>query len=116
MPACRSELLDARAQRLCASLPPALRPALTCERFPHVVNRIAAEWENPARFARLMDELLFDVRGDRTGFPHQAVRELTALREHHLAALPADAPARHAVPGAARRPCAWGPATSRTPR
>lgn len=116
MPARRPEPLDARAQRLYASLPPALQPALTRERFPHVINRIAAEWEMPARFARLMDELLLDARGHRAGFPYEAVRELTALREHYLAALPSDAPVRRAARGAARRPSVWGPATSRAPR
>lgn len=116
MPARRPEPLDVRAQRLYASLPPTLQPALTRERFPHVVNRIAAEWEIPTRFAKLMDELLLDARGHRTGFPYEAVRELTALREHYFAALPPDAPPRRAARGAARRPCVWGSATARTPR
>jgi hypothetical protein len=78
------EPLELRAQRLLASLPYALRMPVTRQRFPHVVNRIAADWEVPARLLRLMDELLIDQRGGREGFPFETVLELTSLREYFL--------------------------------
>lgn len=78
------EPLDIRAQRLFASLPYAYRLSITRQRFPHVLNRIAAEWEAPRRFLQLMDELLLDQRGNRQGFPFESVLELTNFREYYL--------------------------------
>jgi len=75
---------DRRAERLIASLPYALRLSVTRQRFPHVVERIAAEWEAPRRFLQLMDELLIDQRGHRAGFPFDCILELTNLREYYL--------------------------------
>lgn len=82
--ASRREPLDVRAQRLFASLPYAYRLSVTRQRFPHVLNRIAAEWGAPMRFLELMDELLMDRRGNREGFPFDSVLELTRLREYYL--------------------------------
>ncbi|RPH58318.1 MAG: hypothetical protein EHM83_17595 [Burkholderiales bacterium] len=79
-----AEPLDVRAQRLFASLPYAVRMSTTRQRFPHVLNRIAAEWDVPARFLRLMDELLIDQRGNRQGFPFETVLELTNFRDYYL--------------------------------
>lgn len=84
------EPLDMRAQRLFASLPYALRMPITRQRFPHVLNRIAADWDAPARLLHLMDELLLDQRGSREGFPFETVLELTNLREYYLNELHAD--------------------------
>ncbi|MCL4183661.1 MAG: hypothetical protein KJ011_09460 [Burkholderiaceae bacterium] len=78
------EPLDVRAQRLFASLPYALRMPVTRRRFPHVLNRIAADWDVPARLLHLVDELLIDQRGGREGFPFETVLELTNLREYYL--------------------------------
>jgi hypothetical protein len=82
--ASKREPLDVRAQRLFASLPYAYRLSVTRQRFPHVLNRIAAEWGAPKRFLELMDELLIDRRGNREGFPFDSVLELTRLREYYL--------------------------------
>lgn len=82
--AARVEAIDIRAQRLFASLPYAFRLSITRQRFPHVLNRIAAEWEAPMRFLQLMEELLIDQRGQREGFPFETVLELTNLREYYL--------------------------------
>ena len=78
------EQLDVRAQRLFASLPYAYRLSITRQRFPHVLNRIAAEWDAPRRFLQLMDELLLDQRGNRDGFPFESVLELTNFREYYV--------------------------------
>ena len=68
-----AEPLDVRARRLFATLPYAFRLSLTRQHFPHVLNRIAAEWEVPRRFLALMDDLLIDRRGNREGFPFESV-------------------------------------------
>lgn len=73
-----------RADRLFASLPYAYRLPVTRQRYPHVLERIAAEWEVPRRFLQLMDELLIDQRGNRAGFPFDCILELTNLREYYL--------------------------------
>ena len=78
------EPLGIPAQRLFASLPYAYRLSITRQHFPHVLNRIATEWEVPRRFLALMDELLIDRRGNREGFPFESVLELTNLREYYL--------------------------------
>lgn len=78
------EPLGIPAQRLFASLPYAYRLAATRQRFPHVLNRIATEWNAPSRFLGLMDDLLLDRRGGRQGFPFESVLELTNLREYYL--------------------------------
>lgn len=80
----RNEALDARALRLFDSLPEPCRLSLTRQRFPHVLNHLAAEWDAPPRFARLMNDLLLDGRGNRHGFPPETVRELSALHDHYF--------------------------------
>lgn len=79
------EPLDARAERLFDSLPEEHRLAFTRERFPHVLNRIAADWDTPKRLLQRFDELLIDQRGNRQGFPFQAMVELANLRDYYVA-------------------------------
>lgn len=92
-----------RAERLIASLPYALRLPATRKGFPHVVERIAQEWEVPRRFLQLMDELLIDGRGNREGFPFDCILELTALRDYYLKQMRAGLRERPAA-----RTSAWG--------
>ncbi|GMV03353.1 MAG: hypothetical protein KJZ98_15010 [Burkholderiaceae bacterium] len=75
---------DRRAERLFTSLPRALRMPATRAQFPHVLARIAAEWEVPRRFLQLMDELLIDQRGGRAGFPFECTLEMANLREYYV--------------------------------
>ncbi len=59
-------------------------PALLLERFPHVLDKIAAAWGFPADMASLMGEdLLVDRRVGRAGFPFPALLEIHALLEAH---------------------------------
>ncbi len=108
---------DRRAERLIASLPYALRLQVTRQRFPHVVERIAAEWTVPRRFLQLMDELLIDGRGHRAGFPFDCILELTNLRDYYLNRLKIGTPdqpaARRGIWPAGREPDA---ARGRLPR
>lgn len=79
--------LDTRAQRLVDSLPAAHRMPVLRRRYPHVINRLAAEWHLPRRAMRIFDDLLVDVRGSRGGFPFEAALELMQLREHYVSVL-----------------------------
>ena len=78
------EPLDVRAQRLLESLPVTHRLALLREHYPHVVNRLAADWHLPGRMRAVFDELLMDARGTRGGFPFRVALELMQLRAHYV--------------------------------
>lgn len=79
--------LDPRAQQLLDSLPFGQRLPVSRLHYPHVVNRLAAEWHLPRRMLGVFDELLMDTRGARGGFPFEAALELMQLREHYLGVL-----------------------------
>jgi len=49
-------------------------------RFPHVVDKLAAAWDDPRRLDAVFVELLVDHRGGRQGFPLEVIAELTAVR------------------------------------
>lgn len=55
----------------------------TAEHFPHIVDRLASEWANPSRMASAIDDLIYDMRGGRTGFPMEVLSELGVLRERY---------------------------------
>jgi hypothetical protein len=65
------------------SLPAELRPHATCERFPRVVNAIAAAWSDTAHRLQVLDHAINDYRGGRRGFPDTVQSELAALHAHH---------------------------------
>lgn len=79
--------LDAAAVRVLDALPPWLRLPVLRERYPRLLNRIAAVWDDARAFDAQIDSLLIDQRGGRQGFPFEVLRELTALREHHVRAV-----------------------------
>lgn len=49
------------------------------DRFPHVLNRVSAEWDTPTAALEVLESMLFDQRGGRQGFPDDAVAALLAL-------------------------------------
>lgn len=79
--------LSPDALKLTALLRPALRPTKLQALFPHVLNRLAAVWHQPAQFERQMEELLLNTRETRAGFPLEIVAELTVLREYYRTVL-----------------------------
>jgi hypothetical protein len=64
-------------------LPSGRRPLRLCERFPRVANRIAWCWHDAELTGQVLEDLLTDRRGGRTGFPKPVVAELRRLREFH---------------------------------
>ena len=66
-----------------ASLPPNVRPLALATKFPRVANRIAHEWREPSSCRRDFDELVYDKRGTRRGFPPDVYVELLALRDYY---------------------------------
>jgi hypothetical protein len=66
-----------------ASLPLHVRPLALATKFPRVANRIALEWKEPSACRRDFEDLVYDNRGNRTGFPPDVLVELLALRDHY---------------------------------
>jgi hypothetical protein len=62
------------------ALPAPVRPYALCEQYPRVANALAAAWGNPAQRLALLDDLMFDRRGKRTGFPTPVRTEIETLR------------------------------------
>ena len=70
------------AVRWYAELPAEVRPELLAAMFPGITNKLALAWPEAPRARALLDELLIDRRGDRSGFPSRVFDEL--LRLHGL--------------------------------
>ena len=66
-----------------ASLPPNVRPLALATKFPRVANRIAKEWQQPSACRRDFEDLVYDKRGTRRGFPPDVYIELLALRDFY---------------------------------
>ena len=66
-----------------AALPPNVRPLALATKYTRVANRIAEEWPEPAASRRDFDELIYDKRGARRGFPPDVFVELLALRDYY---------------------------------
>jgi hypothetical protein len=73
--------LNGTARLWLRRLPARRRPLRLCENFPRVANRIAWCWHDVALSEQVIDDLLTDRRGGRSGFPPAVVRELQRLRE-----------------------------------
>ena len=52
-------------------------------RFPHVLNRLVQVWQHTSETEEYLNGLMVDTRGNRQGFPLQALNEIAALRDHH---------------------------------
>ncbi len=75
--------LSPAATQVLAVLPPSLSLQNLLERYPRIVNQLADDWRDPARFRATMDSYLIDSRGGRQGFPLPVVNELMALRDFY---------------------------------
>jgi hypothetical protein len=71
--------LDAVAEQWLRDLPEYAQPKLLCARHPRVANRLASLWGQPNRRADVLDSLLADERGDRSGFAPAIRAELVRL-------------------------------------
>ena len=66
-----------------AALPPNVRPLALATKYPRLANRIAQEWREPSACRRDFDDLVYDKRGTRRGFPPDVYVELLALRDYY---------------------------------
>ena len=77
----RDSALTGTTRRWLQRLPARRRPYRRCTACPRVANRIAWVWPDENRAAQVLDDLLADHRGGRSGFPHWVTRELRRLQE-----------------------------------
>ena len=78
-----SSVLTDETSRWIAGLPPDVRPVTLARKFPRIANSIAELWRRVARCEEYLATLVVDQRGDRSGFPPDVARELTALCNYY---------------------------------
>lgn len=71
--------LTGRAMKWLADLPEEVRPLMTMQRFPRVINALVDVWKNSGARDEAFDNLLNDKRKGRRGFPIDVERELSTL-------------------------------------
>lgn len=81
-PLATDRALTGRALNWLGDLPEVVRPRITTERYPRIVNALAAAWGDPYARGKYFDHLLNDRRRGRRGFPIDVERELRALHQH----------------------------------
>ncbi len=74
------------AQALLDQLPAGLLEQ-TARDYPHLIEKFAANWPNPKAMRNVFEELTFESRVTRQGFPLAVLNELTELRERYEKAL-----------------------------
>ena len=63
--------------------------AVIQEKFPRIGNRIALLWGS-AELQKFLNELIFDARGDRQGFPPATAEVLLRIHRYHGKVVPED--------------------------
>ncbi len=64
-------------------------PHLLIEQHPRIMEKITLLWGSP-ELANFFDEILFDSRGDREGFPPNVAHELFVIQGIHSQAMGLD--------------------------
>ena len=64
-----------------------LYPHKTAEKYPRILERITILW-GTVGMSRYFNEILFDERGDREGFPPEVMAEIFALSNYHESTKP----------------------------
>jgi hypothetical protein len=64
-------------------LPATVSPRETASWFPRIVNRLARFWDSPPMAESIFDELLFERRRGRKGFPPKIQAELRSLYSYY---------------------------------
>ena len=75
--------IDANGKLLLDKLPEDIRPKVTVEKYPRIVNKLGTLWKRPDEFVEYLDELLVDKRGKRQGFPLSVALELASVKDHY---------------------------------
>lgn len=78
-PAAAERMLAGATIDWLVAFPAEVRPKSLCDRFPHVANRLAKEWQDSERSTQSLRELAGDARWGSTGFPAQVQAELERM-------------------------------------
>lgn len=78
-PAASERMLAGSTIDWLVAFPPDARPKALCERYPHVANRLALNWQDKASSAQSLQTLIGDARWGSAGFPAQVQGELQRL-------------------------------------
>ncbi|MDQ2780180.1 MAG: hypothetical protein M3Y32_11570 [Pseudomonadota bacterium] len=88
------QALNGPARRWLRDLPPRRRPLRLASRHPRIVNRIAWCWADPLLSAQVLEDLLVDRRGGRSGFGAGILQELRRLQRFRAERTRSVAPSR----------------------
>lgn len=75
--------LASTAREWLAELPADVRPAELVAYYPRIANELSARWRKVTLCEQYLDDLVFDRRGARTGFPRGIGREIASLRDYY---------------------------------
>lgn len=75
-------VLEGYALAWLANLPSSIRPRVCAEKYPRIINKLAAIWEVSDISSEYLSELLVDSRGNRKGFAPEISKEIWTLRAH----------------------------------
>jgi hypothetical protein len=79
------ESLTPDAQAWIQALPHQVRPLELSNVYPRIANALALRWKYFHLMDHVLDDLLIDHRGGRTGFPPIIAQELLRLQAFHEA-------------------------------
>lgn len=75
--------LTSSSREWLAELPAEVRPTELAAHFPRVANELSARWRKVSACEQYLDDLVFDRRGGRTGFPRNIGHEINGLRDYY---------------------------------
>jgi len=64
-------------------LPHDVRPHALCASYPRIANQLAACWADVGLIEYLLEDMLIDRRGERSGFSPEVAQEIALLYEFH---------------------------------
>lgn len=76
-----AQRLDTATVKWKSNLDEKQRPEMLAGQFPRIANKLAMLWPDPVATLAYLDELMFDKRGNRQGFPIAISLELATLKE-----------------------------------
>ncbi len=80
-PAAAERMLAGAAIDWLIAFPMEARPKALCEKYPHVANRLAQQWNDAPAVQQSLQALVDDARWGSAGFPAQVQGELRRLLE-----------------------------------
>ena len=76
-----SQRLDTATVKWMSSFAEEKKPNMLAGQFPRIANKLALIWPDALATQAYLDELMFDKRGNRQGFPIAISLELATLKE-----------------------------------